>query len=96
MTLCLTLAFFFLELCNSPLWTIPMDIAPQFSGAASGMMNTGFGIAGVIAAPTFGFIVDRGSYPTALAMSGILLVIGLFTVRFIDTSPLRHPEQVPA
>ena len=93
-TSCLALAFFFLELCNSPLWAIPMDIAPQFSGAASGMMNTGFGVAGVIAAPTFGFIVDHWDYPVALAASGVLLVIGLFTVRFINVSPLRHPERV--
>jgi NADH:ubiquinone oxidoreductase subunit 5 (subunit L)/multisubunit Na+/H+ antiporter MnhA subunit len=55
-------------------------------------MNTGFGTTGVIAAPTFGFIVDRGHYLLALSVSGILLVIGLFTVRYIDTSPLRHPE----
>jgi MFS family permease len=92
-TACLAAAFFFLELCNSPLWSIPMDIAPQHSGAASGMMNTGFGIAGVIAAPTFGFIADRSGYAVALAVSGILLVVGLFTVRFIDTSPLHHPER---
>ena len=95
-TICLALAFFFLELCNSPLWAIPMDIAPQHSGAASGMMNTGFGIAGVIAAPTFGFIVEHASYSVALAASGILLVIGLFAVRFIDVSPLRHPEVTAA
>jgi MFS family permease len=91
-TLCLALAFFFLELCNSPLWTIPMDIAPQHSGAASGMMNTGFGISGVIAAPVFGFIVDHASYTVALCASAVLLVLGIFTVRFIDTSPLVHPE----
>jgi MFS family permease len=92
-TACLACAFFFLELCNSPLWSIPMDIAPQHSGAASGMMNTGFGIAGVVAAPTFGFIADRSSYAVALAVSGVLLVLGLFTVQFIDTSPLNHPER---
>ncbi|MBV9594823.1 MAG: MFS transporter [Actinobacteria bacterium] len=95
-TACLAAAFFFLELCNSPLWAIPMDIAPRHSGAASGLMNTGFGVAGVIAAPVFGFVVDRAGYPSALAVSAVLLVLGLLTVRLIDTRPLRHPDASPA
>ena len=47
-TISLALSFFFLELCNANLWAIPMDVAPQWSGTASGFMNTGFGIAGVV------------------------------------------------
>ncbi len=44
----MALAFFFLELCNANLWAIPMDIAPKHSGTASGLMNTGFGVAGMV------------------------------------------------
>ncbi|WP_049973422.1 MFS transporter [Curtobacterium sp. B18] len=53
-TISLALSFFFLELCNANLWAIPMDVAPQWSGTASGFMNTGFGIAGVISPIVFG------------------------------------------
>jgi MFS family permease len=92
-TACLTVAFFFLELCNSPLWTIPMDIAPEHSGVASGLMNTGFGVAGVIAAPIFGLLVDWANYGVALAFSAVLLVAGLLCVRLISVRPLLqlHP-----
>jgi MFS family permease len=45
---CLAIAFFFLELTNAQLWSIPMDVAPTWSGTASGMMNTGFAVSGVV------------------------------------------------
>lgn len=38
---CLSLCFFFAEMTIGPMWAIPMDIAPECSGTASGMMNTG-------------------------------------------------------
>ena len=87
-TICLTVAFMFLELCNSPLWTIPMDVAPEHSGVASGLVNTGFGVSGVIAAPAFGLIVGHAGYPVALAFSAVLLVLGMISVRFISTKQL--------
>jgi predicted MFS family arabinose efflux permease len=33
-------AFFCAELTIGPMWSIPMDIAPKYSGTASGLMNT--------------------------------------------------------
>ena len=53
----LALAFFFLELTNAQLWSIPMDVAPTWSGAASGMMNSGFAIAGVVSALAGGALI---------------------------------------
>ncbi|WP_375481673.1 MFS transporter [uncultured Jatrophihabitans sp.] len=94
-TICLTVAFLFLELCNSPLWTIPMDVAPDHSGAASGLVNTGFGVAGVIAAPVFGLLAGQFGYSVALAFSAVLLVIGLVSVRFISTTQLIDLPDTP-
>ena len=37
---------------------IPMDIAPKFSGSASGLMNTGSALAAIISPPVFGYLVD--------------------------------------
>ncbi|MGZ6029809.1 MAG: hypothetical protein ACXWK5_10355, partial [Myxococcaceae bacterium] len=51
--------FFFLELAIGPMWAIPMDIAPKFSGTVSGLMNFGSAVAAIISPITFGFIVDR-------------------------------------
>ena len=75
--ICLSLAFFFAELIVGPIWSMPMDIAPRYAGSASGMMNFGFGIAGLISPSSFGYLVDRtGSWVFPFICSIILLLLG--------------------
>jgi len=57
--LCLSLGFLFCEFTIGPLWAIPMDIAPRFSGSASGMMNSGSALAAIISPIAFGYVIDR-------------------------------------
>jgi MFS family permease len=52
-------AFFFAELTIGPMWAIPMDIAPAFSGIASGLMNTGSALAAIVSPLVFGYVIDR-------------------------------------
>ena len=56
---CLAAGFFFAEMTIGPMWAIPMDIAPEFSGTASGMMNTGSALAAIISPVLSGFLIDR-------------------------------------
>jgi len=79
----LALAFFFLEITNPVLWTLPLDIAPHYSGTAGGMMNTGFGLAGMVSPLLFGFLIDRtGNYQLPFFLSAALLLVGaLFALR---------------
>ncbi len=73
----LALAFFFAELIVAPIWAVPMDIAPRYAGTASGMMNFGFGVAGLISPSSFGYLVDRtGSWVVPLIGSVALLLAG--------------------
>jgi MFS family permease len=73
----LSLAFFFIELIVAPIWSVPMDIAPRYSGSASGMMNFGFGVAGIISPFVFGYLIDlTGSWTLPFAGSVALLVLG--------------------
>lgn len=73
----LSLAFFFVELIVAPIWAIPMDIAPRFAGSASGMMNFGFGVAGLVSPSSFGYLVDRtGSWVVPFIGSIALLLLG--------------------
>jgi MFS family permease len=73
----LAAAFFFVELVVAPIWAVPMDIAPRFSGSASGMMNFGFGVAGIISPFVFGYLIDRtGSWTLPFAGSICLLLLG--------------------
>jgi len=80
---CLSLAFFFAELTVGPLWSVPMDIAPRYAGSASGVMNFGFGIAGLVSPSSFGYLVDRtGSWVVPFIGSIALLLVGvLFAAR---------------
>jgi MFS family permease len=74
---CLSLAFFFAELIVAPIWAVPMDIAPRYAGSASGMMNFGFAVAGLVSPSTFGYLVDRtGSWVFPFICSILLLAVG--------------------
>jgi MFS family permease len=73
----LTLAFFCIELVVGPIWSVPMDIAPRYAGSASGMMNFGFGVAGIISPFVFGYLIDlTGSWTWPFAGSVVLLLLG--------------------
>jgi len=75
--ICLSLAFFFSEFTIGPMWAIPMDIAPRYSGTASGFMNTGSALAAVLSPQAFGYLVDvTGNWHVPFAVSLGLLVAG--------------------
>jgi nitrate/nitrite transporter NarK len=59
LSLCLAAAFFFAEMTIGPMWAIPMDIAPRYSGSASGIMNCGSALAAILSPVTFGYIIDQ-------------------------------------
>ncbi|HXM35585.1 MAG TPA: MFS transporter [Pyrinomonadaceae bacterium] len=56
--ICLSLGFFFAEMTIGPMWAIPMDIAPKYSGTASGIMNSGSALAAIISPVVGGWIID--------------------------------------
>ena len=90
--LSLSLAFFFAELIVGPIWSVPMDIAPDYAGTASGMMNFGFALAGFVSPSSFGFLVDRtGSWVVPFIASIVLLLIGaLLASRLRPDRPFVH------
>ena len=81
----LAAAFFFLELTNAVLWTLPIDIAGRYAGTAGGIMNTGFGVAGMISPVVFGVLIQRtGHYEAPLFISAGLLLVGALCAFRID------------
>ena len=75
--LCLSVAFFFSEFTIGPMWAIPMDIAPRFSGSASGLMNSGSALAAIISPLVFGYVIDKtGNWELPFLGSIGLLLIG--------------------
>jgi sugar phosphate permease len=99
-TVCLAVAFFFLELTNPVLWSVPMDLAPDHAGTAAGLMNTGFGVAGILSPAIFGLLVDQtGSWAVPFAVSAGLLLVGGLTSLRIDPEnrlPSFRPDVRPA
>jgi MFS family permease len=93
----LAAAFFFVELVVAPLWAVPMDIAPNYSGSASGMMNLGFGVAGIISPFVFGYLVDRtGSWTLPFAGSiGLLLLGAALAFRMHPDRPFEPAVAAP-
>ncbi|TDV72747.1 MFS transporter [Pseudomonas sp. LP_7_YM] len=75
---CLAVAFFFSEMTIGPMWAIPMDIAADHCGTASGMMNTGSAMAAIVSPVVAGLLIDRfGNWQLPFLVSIVLLAIGV-------------------
>jgi MFS family permease len=81
--------FFFAEMTIGPMWAVPMDIAPKFSGTASGMMNTGSALAAIISPVVGGKIIDlTQNWELPFVGSMILMAFGaVLALRMRPTDP---------
>jgi MFS family permease len=69
------------------MWSVPMDIAPKYSGTAAGLMNTGSALAAIVSPLVAGYVIDvTGNWYLPFLMSMGLLLLGGFTAF------LMHPE----
>ena len=85
--LCLSGGFFFAEIIIGPIWSVPMDIAPKYSGTAAGLMNTGSALAAIVSPLVAGYVIDvTGNWYLPFIMSIGLLLLGGFCAF------LMHPE----
>ena len=79
-----TLALFFLGFAISPLWTATMDIAPNYAGSSSALMNAAGAVAGILSPVAFGWILTRtGSWTTPFAFSVGLLLFAIVMTYWI-------------
>src|ERR1700761_7517480 len=73
---CLSAGFFFAEMSIGPMWAIPMDIAPAYSGTASGMMNTGSALAAIVSPVVSGYLIDRyGNWQLPFLVTMLLMAL---------------------
>jgi MFS family permease len=73
--LSLSVAFFFSEFTVGAFWAIPMDIAPRYSGFASGFMNSGSALAAIVSPLIGGYIVDKTGKWSMTFVAGIALLL---------------------
>jgi MFS family permease len=85
-----TVTVFFLGMAIAPLWTATMDIAPNYAGSSSALMNAAGAVAGIVSPVAFGWILDRtGSWTTPFAFSvGLLLFAIVMTYRIRPDRPI--------
>ena len=90
----LSLAFFFAEFTVGAFWAIPMDIAPRYSGFASGFMNSGSALAAIVSPLIGGYIVDRtGNWELTFVAGIALLLLGAVLALFMKPDEeLEEPE----
>ncbi|HEY2384317.1 MAG TPA: MFS transporter [Terriglobia bacterium] len=93
----LSAGFFFAEFTIGPMWAIPMDIAPKYSGTASGMMNTGSAFAAIVSPIVFGYIVDKTGHWTWPFIGSMVLMLFGAALAFAmhPDRPLADDETVP-
>jgi nitrate/nitrite transporter NarK len=90
-----TIALFFLGFAISPLWTATMDIAPNYAGSSSALMNAAGAVAGILSPVAFGWILTRtGSWTTPFAFSVGLLLFAIVMTYWIRLD--RPIAAVPA
>jgi MFS family permease len=96
--LALSSGFFFAEMTIGPMWAIPMDIAPKFSGTASGLMNTGSALAAIISPVIGGYLIQRtGNWMLPFIVSmGVILVGAALSFTMHPERPLPEAEAGPA
>lgn len=92
---CLAAGFFFAEMTIGPMWAVPMDIAPEHSGTASGMMNSGSALAAILSPVISGYVIDRfGSWE--LPFIGSMVLMGLGVVLAFRMQPESRFANTPA
>jgi MFS family permease len=79
-----TLALFFLDVAITPMWIAATDIAPDYAGSASALMNAAGAVAGILSPVAFGWILDlSGSWTLPFAVSMVLMLVGSVTAFWI-------------
>ena len=94
-SVCLSAAFFFAEFTIGPFWAIPMDIAPRFSGSASGLMNIGSALAAAVSPLVAGYVIDwTHNYSLPFIGSMGLLLVGVILAFWMKPNELLAGAEV--
>jgi MFS family permease len=93
--LALSFGFFFAEMTIGPMWAIPMDIAPRYSGTASGIMNSGSALAAIISPVVGGFLIEKsGNWLLPFIVSIAVIILGaIFSFTMHPEKPLADVPQ---
>jgi nitrate/nitrite transporter NarK len=87
-----TLTLFFMAMAGAPLWAAAIDIAPNYAGSSTALMNGAGAVAGILSPVVFGWILTRtGSWTTPFAFS-----VGLLLFAIVVTNWIRPDHPIAA
>jgi MFS family permease len=95
-TIALALGYFFIELADSSIWMLGMDVSPEHCATSTATVNTGFAIAGAISPIIVGWLLDvTQNWEDVFLLTIVVLLIGslvIFRVRIHDGEAKAQPQ----
>jgi ACS family glucarate transporter-like MFS transporter len=85
----LALCYACVELNEGPYWAAIMHVARTDTMAASGLLNTGGNIGGLIGIPIVGYLAQHHAWTSAFLLGTVLAVVSAAAWLFVD--PTRGP-----
>jgi MFS family permease len=96
-TVALALGYFFIELADSSIWMLGMDVAPEHCATSTATVNTGFATAGAVSPLVVGWLLDlTRNWEDVFLLTMIVLLIGslvIFRVRIHHEDGKPQPQQ---
>jgi MFS transporter, ACS family, glucarate transporter len=80
----LALAYAIVELCEGPFWGATMFVARADTMAATGILNTGGNVGGLIGIPIVAYLSGHGQWTAAFAIGAVFSVLGAVAWLGID------------
>ena len=94
-TIALASGYFFIELADSSIWMLGMDVLPSHSATSTATVNTGFATAGAVSPIVVGWLLDvTKSWNDVFVLSIVVLLIGPVVASRIRIH--RDPAAVPS
>ena len=85
----LTFAFFAMEINEGPYWAATMSIARADTGAATGVLNTGGNVGGIICQPLVAALVAGGNWSSAWITGALFSVIAAGLWLLVRAEPAK-------
>lgn len=79
----LTLAFFAMEINEGPYWAATMNIARADTGAATGVLNTGGNMGGIVCQPVVAWLVAGGDWAGAWIAGAVFALVAAALWSFV-------------
>jgi sugar phosphate permease len=95
-TIALALGYFFIELADSSIWMLGMDVAPEHCATSTAAVNTGFATAGAVSPLVVGWLLDlTQNWENVFLLTIVVLLIGsvvIFRVRIHQEANNPQPQ----